>query len=311
MLLITVSRQTGSLGDEIAEEVSRNLGLPIITRQTAMSEWLPEIAGKHELHMLSESPGYYLNPSQAGMTYAEFLENKLRMAVKDHSAIISGMGAQVIFALHPEAVHIKIMASQEVRIGRIMKSNHLDRKDSERLLEITDRKHKRYISMIYEKDWADPLLYDITLNTDKLSIKDASEAIACLVRNRLLEANKIAEANGNGNKKAVVFKHPSEEEFARILDMYCLEWEYEPRTFPIKWDAEGNITLAFSPDFYLPKFDTYIELTTMNQKYVSEKKKKVEQLRKLYPGTNINIVYKKDFHTLIKRFGMLGGKAGE
>ncbi|MBP1919309.1 cytidylate kinase family protein [Youngiibacter multivorans] len=311
MLLITVSRQTGSLGDEIAEEVSRNLGLPIITRQTAMSEWLPEIAGKHELHMLSESPGYYLNPSQSGITYAEFLENKLRMAVKDHSAIISGMGAQVIFALHPEAVHIKIMASQEVRIGRIMKSNHLDRKDSERLLEITDRKHKRYISMIYEKDWADPLLYDLTLNTDKLSIKDAAEAIACLVRNRLLEVNKIAEANGNGTKKAVVFKHPSEEEFARILDMYCLEWEYEPRTFPIKWDAEGNIILAFSPDFYLPKFDTYIELTTMNQKYVSEKKKKVEQLRKLYPGTNINIVYKKDFHTLIKRFGMLGGKAGE
>ncbi len=311
MLLITVSRQTGSLGDEIAEEVSRNLGLPIITRQTAMSEWLPEIAGKHELHMLSESPGYYLNPSQAGITYAEFLENKLRMAVKEHSAIISGMGAQVIFALNPEAVHVKIMASQEMRISRVMKSNHLDRQDSERLLEITDRKHKRYINMIYEKDWADPLLYDLTLNTDKLSIKDAAEAIVSLVRNRLLEANKIAEANGNGNKKAVVFKHPSEEEFARILDMYCLEWEYEPRTFPIKWDAEGNITLAFSPDFYLPKFDTYIELTTMNQKYVSEKKKKVEQLRKLYPGTNINIVYKKDFHTLIKRFGMLGGNAGE
>jgi hypothetical protein len=231
--------------------------------------------------------------------------------VKDQSAIISGMGSQIIFASHPEAIHIRIMASQEVRIGRVMKTNNLDRKDSERLLEITDRKHKRYVSMIYEKDWADPLLYDLTLNTDKLSIKDAAEAIASLVRNRLLEADKIAESNGSGNKKAVVFKHPSEEEFARILDMYCLEWEYEPRTFPIKWDAEGNIILAFSPDFYLPKFDTYIELTTMNQKYVSEKKKKVEQLRKLYPGTNINIVYKKDFHTLIKRFGMLGGKVNE
>ncbi|NLB19033.1 MAG: cytidylate kinase-like family protein, partial [Syntrophomonadaceae bacterium] len=77
-----------------------------------------------------------------------------------------------------------------------------------------------------------------------------------------------------------------------------------PRTFPIKWDSEGNVIQAFSPDFYLPKFDTYIELTTMNQKYVSEKKKKVKLLRKLYPGTNVNIVYKNDFYSLLKRFGL-------
>lgn len=89
--------------------------------------------------------------------------------------------------------------------------------------------------------------------------------------------------------------------------MYDLNWQYEPRTFPIKWDAEGNITQAFSPDFYLPRFDTYIELTTMNQKYTSEKKHKVALLKSLYPGTNINIVFKNDFHTLIKRFGLRGG----
>ena len=103
-----------------------------------------------------------------------------------------------------------------------------------------------------------------------------------------------------------VFMHPSEEEFASILDMHNIEWEYEPRTFPMEWDVEGNITQAFSPDFYLPRFDTYIELTTMDQRYVSAKKKKVQKLKKLYPGININIVYKKDFYTLAKRFG-LGG----
>jgi hypothetical protein len=102
--------------------------------------------------------------------------------------------------------------------------------------------------------------------------------------------------------KTIVFKHPSEEEFAKILDMHSIEWEYEPRTFPTKWDSEGNVTQAFSPDFYLPRFDTYIELTTMNQKYVSEKKKKVSLLRKLYPGININIVFKDDFNSLMKRF---------
>jgi hypothetical protein len=104
----------------------------------------------------------------------------------------------------------------------------------------------------------------------------------------------------------VKFKHPAEEEFASILDMYGIEWQYEPRTFPVQWDAEGNVTMAFSPDFYLTKFDTYIEITTMDQKYVTTKNKKVKRLRELYPGININIVYKKDFHTLLKRFGFSG-----
>ena len=106
----------------------------------------------------------------------------------------------------------------------------------------------------------------------------------------------------NEESPAVDFKHPSEEEFARILDMHEIEWQYEPRTFPVKWDAEGNVIQAFSPDFYLPRFNTFIEITTMDQKYVSEKKKKVKLLKKLYPGTNINIVFKNDFNQLVKRF---------
>jgi hypothetical protein len=61
--------------------------------------------------------------------------------------------------------------------------------------------------------------------------------------------------------------------------------------------------MAISPDFYLVKFDTYVEITTMDQKYVTTKNKKVKMLRELYPDININIVYKKDFHSLLKRFG--------
>ena len=89
--------------------------------------------------------------------------------------------------------------------------------------------------------------------------------------------------------------------------MYHIEWLYEPRTFPIEWDAEGNITQAFSPDFYLTQFDTYIELTTMNQKYVTQKNRKARRVRELYPGTNVKIVYKKDFQSLIERFSAIAG----
>ena len=88
--------------------------------------------------------------------------------------------------------------------------------------------------------------------------------------------------------------------------MYHIEWKYEPKTFPVEWDSEGNVTLAFSPDFYLPRFDTYLELTTMNQKYVTKKNRKLKKVKELYPGTNIKIVYKKDFLELAERLRGFG-----
>ncbi len=179
--------------------------------------------------------------------------------------------------------------------------------DARRFLEITDRKHKRYISTIYKKDWSDPALYHIILNTDFITIEESVSLLYDFTRKKEINTPPPAELTDSEAKKPVLFKHSSEEEFAKILDMYNIEWEYEPRTFPIKWDEEGNITLAFSPDFYLPRFNTFIELTTMNQKYASQKKKKVELLKTLYPGTNINIVFKKDFYTLLKRFKLKEG----
>src|SRR3989304_2723819 len=81
--------------------------------------------------------------------------------------------------------------------------------------------------------------------------------------------------------------HPSERECAKILDFYKISWEYEPTTFPIDWDRKGRIIQSFTPDFYLPDQDVYIELTTMSQKLVTKKKGKVRRLREIPPNVNI------------------------
>lgn len=311
MLIITISRQTGSLGDEIAASLAQKLDFPLLTRDYALREWFPEVASKHELHMLGESPNFYANLSSEGTSFAEYLEKRLHDFTQSNSAIISGMGAEIIFSKNTEALHIKILSSLEVRTERIMKTNNLVKKDAERIIEIADRKHTRYLRTIHHTSWSDPLNYHLILNTDFLTIEESASLIYHLINTKkttyaLSPAPAIIKV-----EKPVIYKNPSEEEFAKILDMYELKWEYEPRTFPIKWDAEGNIIQAFSPDFYLPDFDTYIELTIMNQKYTSVKKKKVELLKKLYPGININIVFKEDYHSLIKRFSTFGGDDSE
>lgn len=103
---------------------------------------------------------------------------------------------------------------------------------------------------------------------------------------------------------ATEFAHPSERVAAQILDFYRLRWEYEPTTFPIEWDRNGTVIASFTPDFYLPDFDLYIELTTMSQKLVTKKNRKVRRLRDLYPDVRIKIFYQKDFRRLLFKFGI-------
>jgi hypothetical protein len=100
------------------------------------------------------------------------------------------------------------------------------------------------------------------------------------------------------------FAHPSERVAAEILDFYRIRWEYEPTTFPIEWDGQGKVIASFTPDFYLPDFDLYIELTTMSQKLVTKKNRKVRRLKELHPEINVKIFYQKDFRNLLLKFGI-------
>lgn len=99
------------------------------------------------------------------------------------------------------------------------------------------------------------------------------------------------------------FAHASEEELARILDYYDVRWEYEPRTFPIQWNLDGTVVESFSPDFYLPELDLYVELTTLRQSLVRRKNRKLRRLRELYPDVRAKLFYGKDFKALMLKYG--------
>ena len=99
------------------------------------------------------------------------------------------------------------------------------------------------------------------------------------------------------------FAHASEDELARILDYYGVRWEYEPRTFPILWNLDGKVVESFSPDFYLPELEVYVELTTLKQSLVRRKNRKLRRLRELYPDIRVKLFYGKDFRALMLKYG--------
>lgn len=107
------------------------------------------------------------------------------------------------------------------------------------------------------------------------------------------------------NKPVPVFIHPIEQAFARILDFYGITWEYEPRTFPLKWDKDGMVTEAFKPDFYLPQQNLYVELTTLRPKLTLRKNRKLKRLKELYPEINIKLFKRRELRNMMIRFGLV------
>src|ERR687883_72918 len=102
------------------------------------------------------------------------------------------------------------------------------------------------------------------------------------------------------------FAHASEAEMARILDFYAVRWEYEPHVFPILWNLDGAVVESFAPDFYLPDMDVFLEMTTLKQRLVRKKNRKLRRLRELYPDIRIKLFYARDFRAMMLKYGRLG-----
>jgi len=98
------------------------------------------------------------------------------------------------------------------------------------------------------------------------------------------------------------FANDAERECARLLDFYGVPWEYEPRTFALEEAEDGRVTVAFTPDFYLPEQDLYVEVTVMKQSLVTRKNRKLRKLRERYPEVRVKLFYKRDIERLAERY---------
>ena len=307
MAIITISRQNGSLGDEIADALAARLGTIVISRKYALDNFFGEI-NPGTLDRLNESAKFFdMTLPGSDRTYADILVERIRALAsesKDKDLVILGMGGSVLLSGFPGAIHVRVTASETTRLNTIARKYRITADEANEVLDIGDRKHRKFVRTVYGKDITAPEQFDLILNTDRLSVDECVDAIAELARKHDIRV-KLAQSNESSKTidhqtRNIAFKNETEEEFAKILSLYNIE-------FPVEWDAEGNVTMAISPDFYLPKFNLYLELTTMDQRYVTKKNKKMRLVKELYPGTNIRIVYKKDFNELVDRLKMFGG----
>ncbi len=309
MALITISGQPGCRHDEVARTVAQSLPFEPVT-EGRLREIFAQEFGRDGV------------PDKA---FAAAAVSVIASLATKHHLIVSADGAELLFQEFPGLLRVQVVAPERRRTGTLMLEHRLERPAAYALLRQLESAQRDARRKRFNRSATPSHTFDLVCNTERLEPEGVADLICHAVRHRgLLEAGLLsaaAEAHlqfqvrlklakygmqppGQVSLKKAAFVHPSEEVFANLLDFYRVEWEYEPRTFPIQWDQEGRVLEAFTPDFYLPEFDLYVELTTMKQSLVTKKNRKVKLLRAIYPNINIQVFYQKDFENLIFKYGL-------
>ncbi len=229
----------------------------------------------------------------------------------DSNVIILNLGGEILFHGFPGTLHVKIHVPSY-------------KKKPDRSAREKERNQRRFIHELYGKERPGSDYYDLQVKLEHMDTDFSVNLILKAVeikgitdkagitwralkklKTNLERLDSAARVNDELEHPGVpTFAHPSERDFARVLDFYRIKWQYEPRSFPMEWDEEGNVKEEFTPDFYLPDLDLYIELTTLRQKLVTKKNRKIRRVRELYPNIDIKIFYGKDYKRLLQRFGI-------
>lgn len=310
MALITISGQPGSRLEEVALSAAQLLQFELVTESRLRGIFSAEFGGETAV------PDKAFAPAAISVV--------ARLATQRH-LVLAAEGAELLFRDFPGLLRVYVVAPESRRAGTLMLDHRLDRKAARTLLRKLEAERKAERKRRFGRSSAPPDSFDLVLNTELLE----PEGVADLIRSAALQRGlgeigllsaaaeahlqfqvrlKLAkygfQAPGRVSLKSKMFVHPSEEVFANLLDFYRVAWEYEPKSFPIQWDKDGRALEAFTPDFYLPEFDLYVELTTMKQSLVTKKNRKVKLLRAIYPQVNIQVFYQKDFENLIFKYGL-------
>lgn len=320
MAIITISYQHGSLGETIAAEVAQRLSFGLVT-PARVEEIMRE---RYQLeYSLSGTLAQAPRDLQTSKVFANLISAILTDMAVLNDLVVLECGGQFIFRSFPNALHVRIVAPRDIRAHNLMQAGGLSFEKALAEMEEHERRQVRFLRASFRRPADAPERYDLVINTAGLQVEHAVEivlqaaglknlaeygmvssegAARARLRNQIRLIRSLTRLSLETSESLHQFAHPSELVFARLLDFYGIRWQYEPRTFPLNYDDKGNITEAFSPDFYLPDSDLYVELTTMKQSLVTKKNRKVKRLRELYPEVKIQLLYQKDFEDLLFKY---------
>jgi len=306
MSIVSVASDAGCPGEDVARLVASQLGFTFAGERSVAA-------------LLCEEYGREVD----GGAWGPAVESVVARLALTHHLVLCFPGCEHLFARMQAILRIHLTGSEERRVGNIMVSKRLERPAAKTVLREMDAdlreqrrrrfgKHAEAFDLVlniaaFEPEHGAAIVRKAFEMRGPAEFFTAQGEAQIRFQSRLKLASHGIAPNGKANLDGPAFGHPSEQTFAHLLDFYRVSWEYEPRSFPLQWDKDGNVLEAFTPDFYLPEFDLYLEITTMKQALVTRKNRKIKLLKTIYPHVNIQVFYRKDFQDLLGKYGIAGG----
>lgn len=185
MAIITISRQTASLGDDIAKSVAETLQYTFIDKMQ-----ISDVLEKHGLPAADfdkfdgKKPTIWQSMSIQKDRFIYLLGAAVYGFATSGDVVILGRGGQVLLKDVPGVLHVRIVAPFEVRMQRLMATEGCDEKKAAKLLARNDRDSSGYIRAFFDNDWDDENLYDLVLNTRTMSADTAMSLIHAMISAR-------------------------------------------------------------------------------------------------------------------------------
>ena len=187
MTAITISRQLGSLGTQVAHEVAQRLGYRVVWRelinQAARRAGAPEVA----LATIDDLGLLGLRPSlKARQAYHQAVQQVMEELATEGDVVIVGRAGQVILRNRPDVLHVRVIAPPALRAERIACAQNITIVAARAQVEASDRTRRNYLRRYYHARWDDPELYDLIINTKRLTPESAADLV-CLALTRCLQ----------------------------------------------------------------------------------------------------------------------------
>jgi cytidylate kinase len=178
MNAITISRQTGSQGDELALQVAQRLGWQRVCRdlinQAALAAGVPQVA----LAEIDELGFFGLRPSARDwQAYQRQVERIITDLANVGHVVIVGRGGQMALRGRPDVLHVRVVAPLENRVTFLQQEKNISAESARAWLQASSKARAHYIRRSYRVDLDDPTLYHLVVNTGMLDVAHAVDLV--------------------------------------------------------------------------------------------------------------------------------------
>jgi len=178
MYFITISEMLGTKGQQIAREVAKFLNYSYYGEEEVLKA-AGEMGFFKDVQKLDEKgpPFFEKFFSEKPKVYLDRLQSVIFEIAKRGDAVFFGKGSQLLLNSFGCALHVFVTGSSERRIQQIMQEKGVKREIAEKWVHRSDQEKKGFLRFAFDEDWLNLNLYDLILNTDKLSIDSAAKMI--------------------------------------------------------------------------------------------------------------------------------------